>query len=196
MFFKKSTKKFQLDEVLEGCRKGRGSAQKQLFERYYGLGMSVCLRYAANRDEAEEMLNDGFLKVFSKIEYYDATHAFEAWFRTVMVRTSIDYFRKHQKKVVFMDVEDASYVAHNDDNIVDKLSADEIMELVQKLPPAYRMVFSLYAVEGYSHSEIAELLQINEGTSRSNLSKARVKMQEWIKIYVSESSNYRSHGKF
>lgn len=192
MFFRKKSQSFHLEEVLEGCRHRKQSAQKKLFEQFYSFGMSVCMRYAANRDEAEEMLNDGFLKIFEKINYYDGNHSFEAWFRTVMVRSCIDYHRKFHKKVTFMDVDDAHFLSY-DDNLLEQLTADEIMELVQQLPPAYRTVFSLYVVEGYSHAEIANLLNINEGTSRSNLAKARVKMQEWVKIYVSESSNYRKH---
>lgn len=91
-----------------------------------------------------------------------------------------------------MDIEDAHFLAHEDHH-VEQLAADEIMELVQQLPPAYRTVFSLYVVEGYSHNEIAELLEINPGTSRSNLAKARIKMQEWIKIYASETLTDRNH---
>jgi RNA polymerase sigma-70 factor (ECF subfamily) len=192
VFFRKKQNIFDLKEILEGCQRKHSSAQKRLFEHFYGLAMGICLRYAANKDEAEEMLNDGFMKVFDKIDYYDPEQVFEAWFRTVVVRTSIDYFRKNHNKVAFMDVEDAHFLAHEDHHI-EQLAADEIMELVQKLPPAYRTVFSLYVVEGYSHNEIAEMLEINPGTSRSNLAKARIKMQEWIKIYASETLTNRNH---
>lgn len=192
MFFRKKQGNFNLEETLEGCRRKRSSAQKRLFEQFYGLAMGICLRYAANKDEAEEMLNDGFMKVFDKISYYDSEQPFEAWFRTVVIRTSIDYFRKNHRKISFMDVEDAHFLAHEDEH-VEQLAADEIMELVQQLPPAYRAVFSLYVVDGYSHNEIADLLGINAGTSRSNLAKARMKMQEWIKTYASETLNDRNH---
>lgn len=192
MFFRKKRNVFDLKEVLNGCRKKRSAAQKRLFEQYYGFAMSICLRYAANKTEAEEMLNDGFIKVFDKIDYYDPAKSFEAWLRTVIVRTSIDYYRKNHKKVSFMDVEEAHFLAYEDHHL-EQLAADEIMELVQKLPPAYRTIFSLYVVEGYSHNEIAEMLGINAGTSRSNLAKARIKLQEWIKIYASETMNDRNH---
>lgn len=192
MFLKNKQTKFDLIDVLDGCRKKRPSAQKRLFEQFYGLAMGICLRYAADKTEAEEMLNDGFMKVFDKLAYYDPEQSFEAWFRTVMVRTSIDYYRKHHKKIAFIDVEDAYNVSQSD-NVIEQLSADDIMELVQKLPPAYRAVFSLYVVDGYSHNEIAELLNINPGTSRSNLAKARMKLQEWVTNYLSESSNYKNH---
>lgn len=111
MFFRKKSQSFHLEEVLDGCRHQKQAAQKKLFEQFYSFGMSICLRYAANRDEAEEMLNDGFLKIFDKINYYDAAHSFEAWFRTVMVRSCIDYHRKFHKKVMFMDVEDAHFLS-------------------------------------------------------------------------------------
>ncbi len=191
MFFKKS-KTFDLRSVLEGCRAGRGSSQKQLFEQYYGLAKSISMRYAGHRDEVDEMLNDGFLKVFAKIDQYNPDQSFEAWFRTVVVRTCIDYYRKNSSKITFLDVQEVPFLDH-DDGLIEKLTAAEILEFVQKLPSSYRTVFSLYVVEGYSHAEIAEMLGINEGTSRSNLSKARLKLQEWIKIYLEESVNQNNH---
>lgn len=186
MFFRKNSKSFNLTEVLDGCLKGKQLAQKKLYEHYYSFAKNICLRYAANTEEAEEMLQDGFLKVFAKLNYYDPEQAFEAWFRTVMVRTSIDYFRRNHAKVVLVDIQEAPEIEFNDD-MLEKLSAEEIMELVQKLPPAYRTVFSLFVVDGYNHAEIGEMLGINEGTSRSNLAKARGKLQDWIKVYLSES---------
>lgn len=192
MFFRKKSKSFHLPEVLDGCLQGKLSAQKQLYEQYYSFAKSICLRYAANTEEAEEMINDGFLKVMAKIEAYDPAQPFEAWFRTVVVRTSIDYFRRNHSKVLLIDIQEAPDLPF-DDELLEKLSADEIMELVQKLPPAYRTVFSLYVVEGYTHVEIAQMLGINEGTSRSNLAKARTKLQAWIKVYLSESTKRDNH---
>ncbi len=192
MFFRRKNKNFDLQEVLAGCLRNHGASQKQLFEQYYGFVKSICLRYSSNRDEADEMLNDGFMKVFTKLSYYDAGHSFEAWLKTVVVRTCIDYYRKHQAKVGFVDVEEVHYLA-DDEAILDKIGKEEILELVQKLPPSYRAVFSLYVVEGYSHAEIAEQLGINEGTSRSNLVKARVKLQEWVKLYADDLKFTKSH---
>ncbi|WP_146895657.1 RNA polymerase sigma factor [Adhaeribacter aerolatus] len=187
MFFRKNSKTFNLPEVLAGCLKGKQSAQRQLFEQYYSFAKSICLRYAANTEEAEEMLNDGFLKVLAKLPYYDPSQPFEAWFRTVVVRTSIDYYRRNHLRISIIDIQDAPEIQF-DDELIQKLSADEIMALVQKLPPAYRTAFSLYVVDGYSHAEIAEMLGINEGTSRSNLAKARLKLQEWIRHNLSEAT--------
>jgi RNA polymerase sigma-70 factor (ECF subfamily) len=185
VIFKKN-KSFDLSKVIDGCRNELQSAQKQLFENYFGLAKRICLRYAGSREEVDEMVNDGFLKVFSKIKMYDSGHSFEAWFRTVLVRTCIDYYRKNHSKVHLVDISTAPAIESND-NLVEKMSADEILELVQKLPPSYRMVFSLYVVEGYSHAEIAEMLNINEGTSRSNLAKARGKLQEWVTMYLNDN---------
>lgn len=191
MIFKRN-KSFDLVKVLEGCRAGKGSAQKDLFEHYYGMAKRICLRYAGSSDEVDEMVNDGFLKVFAKIEMYDANQSFEAWFRTVMVRTCIDYYRRNSPKVSLIDIQNAPPIESND-YLVEKMSADDILELVQKLPPSYRMVFSLYVVEGHSHAEIAEMLNINEGTSRSNLVKARHKLQEWVTLYLGENLNQNNH---
>lgn len=191
MFWKSKKSVEDLTEILDGCLKSKPSSQKRLFERFYGFGKSVCGRYASNEDELQEMINDGFLKVFAKISMYDRQQSFEGWFKTVMVRTAIDYHRKYHEKVGFVDIDDIHHLSYDDDQLA-KLSAEEILGLVRHLPPAYRAVFSLYVVEGYSHSEIADLLKINEGTSRSNLSKARIKMKEMINSYTSDINQYKN----
>ena len=183
MFFRKKSTT-SLPDILNGCREGKASAQKLLFQQFYSLGKSIALRYAASREEAEEMVNDGFLKVFSKVNMYSPDQPFEAWFRTVMIRTCIDYYRKHRDANVYLDVHEVpiGYA----ESTLDQLAAEDILTLVQKLPPAYRTVFSLFVVEGYAHAEIAEMLGIQEGTSRSNLAKARMKLQEWLQANPSE----------
>ncbi len=193
MFFRKKNKNFNQQAVLDGCLKGHASAQKQLFEQYYGFVKSICLRYGSNTDEADEMLNDAFMKVFNKLSYYNNTHSFEAWLKTVTVRTCIDYYRKNQPKAGFVDVNEMYGLADEQESVLDKMSAEDILLLVQRLPPTYRAVFSLYVVEGYSHAEIAEQLGINEGTSRSNLAKARMKLQEWVKQEIDEITITKSH---
>ncbi len=191
MIFRKR-KPFDLQNTIEGCLAQKEWARQCLFEHFYGLSKRICLRYASKSDEVDEMINDGYLKVFAKLEMYDRGKSFEAWFRTVMVRTCIDYYRKNSPKISFIDVQEAGFLQYDDD-FLSKLAAEDILELVQKLPPSYRMVFSLYVVEGFSHAEIAEELGINEGTSRSNLVKARLKLQEWIKLYSEESINQDNH---
>jgi RNA polymerase sigma-70 factor, ECF subfamily len=177
---------------LAGCKKGNQFDQKMLFTQYYGLAMQVCMRYGGSKEDGEEMLNDGFIKVFNKLDLYDNNQSFEAWFRTVILRTCIDFYRKNSSKVVIEDIESQFFIESND-HTIDQIAADDILELVQKLPPSYRMVFSLYAIEGYSHAEIAELLHIQEGTSRSNLVKARIKLQEWIYKLNTETLNQNDH---
>ncbi len=190
MFLRKK-KNLSLEETLDGCLKNKASAQKALYERFYGFAKSIALRYASSSDEVEEMMNDGFLKIYSKLELYNRNQSFEAWFKTVMVRTSIDYYRKNHSRVGMVDIDDIHYLSYDDD-LLERLSAEEILDLMQHLPPAYKAVFSLYIVDGYSHAEIGKMLGINEGTSRSNLSKARVKMQELIKKYTSDVKDYRN----
>ena len=189
--FKRKKKSLSLEEILDGCLKKRHSAQKQLYERFYGFSKSIALRYASSSEEVQEMMNDGFLKIFAKLDLYDQNLSFEAWFKTVMVRTSIDYYRKNHSRVAMVDIDELHYLSY-DDHLLEKLSAEEILDLMKHLPPSYRAVFSLFIVEGYSHAEIAKILGINEGTSRSNLSKARLKMQEMIKKYTSDIKDYKN----
>ncbi|WP_199564502.1 RNA polymerase sigma factor [Spirosoma telluris] len=186
MLFRRS-KSLALPEVIEGCRREKPAAQKQLFEAYYSFGVNICLRYADSREEAEEMFDDGFLRVLNKISYYDPEQPFEAWFRTVMVRSAIDHYRRHKSPLTYVDMDEA-YDIGEPDNLLERLAADEILAVVQQLPPAYRTVFSLHVVDGYSHPEIAQMLGIYEGTSRSNLAKARQKLQELLIEWTSTSS--------
>lgn len=182
-----------LQEILQGCREKNPTAQKQLFEAYYSFGINICMRYADNREEAEEMFDDGFLRILNKIEYYNSEKPFDAWFRTVMIHSAIDHFRQHKSTLVFTDIGEA-YQLGQDPELLSRLSAEEILAVVQKLTPAYRAAFSLHVIDGYSHLEIAQMLGITEGTSRSNLAKARIKLQELLNHLVSDgainSGNY------
>jgi len=166
-------------ELLEGCVRGERAYQKKLYELYYGKMMSVCLRYAGNRDQAQDLLNEGFMKVFTNIHKYQPKHSLESWIRRIMINNAIDNYRKNKKHRNQQDI-DLVYNYSENETITSKLSADEIMKLVQKLPPAYRTVFNLYAIEGFTHREVGEKLGVSEGTSKSNLSKARAKLQKMI----------------
>jgi RNA polymerase sigma-70 factor, ECF subfamily len=189
--FNRKKKSLNLDEILDECLRKKTTAQKELYERFYGFAKSIAQRYASSSDEVHEMMNDGFLKVFAKLDMYDRGLSFEAWFKTVMVRTCIDYYRKNHSRVGMVDIDELHYLSY-EDHLLEKLSAEEILDLMKFLPPSYKAVFSLYIVDGYSHAEIGKMLGINEGTSRSNLSKARLKMQELIKKYTSEVKDYRN----
>lgn len=169
-----------LDEIIEGCKRDERTAQKLLYERLFPRMMGTCMRYAADRDQATEILNKGFLKVFTSVKDYrkqDNT-GIEAWIHRIMVNTAIDHLRaeiRHRHS----DIEQTIYMEDTAD-IVSDLTVDEIMAMVNSLTPAYRAVFNLYVVEGYTHPEIAKLLEINEGTSKSNLAKAKVKLRKMI----------------
>ncbi len=154
-------------------------AQQQLYEQHYSRMMGVCLRYAGSRDEALDLLHEGFIKVFQNIGRYKPGTSLVAWIRTIVVNTCIDYYRKTIRRRT-EDLTEARYVANDVPDVLSNLTEREILDAVQELSPAYRAVFNLYVVEGYSHKEIADALEITESTSRSNLVKARIKLQEFF----------------
>ncbi len=183
MFFKKSNNRrdeFSLDSLLQLCKAGDETAQRQLYRLYFPYAKSICLRYSSSEMEAEEILDDGFMKIFRKLEQFDTGQSFKAWLRTIMINTSIDFYRRNRKYAETLHLENALEVPF-DDRILDNISAQEILELVRQLSPAYRTVFMMYVMDGYNHREIGEILGINEGTSKSNFSKARQKLQEMVK---------------
>ena len=153
--------------------------------------MSICLRYARDEEEAIGVLNAGFMKIFTKVDQYNPSLSFKSWVRRIMVNTAIDHYRSIQPHVNHLEISSAQQ-EQIDPDVVSKVSEEEIMKLVQTLPPAYRMVFNLYAIEGYNHREIAEKLNVSEGTSKSNLAKARAKLQNMIKEHYQE--DYHKYG--
>lgn len=179
MFFTKkiSFDEDNLDSILAACLKKDALAQKILYKKFFSYSKSICLRYSSNALDAEEILNEGFLKVFINMEKYDSTYPFKAWLRTIMVNTAISFYRKNQKfqqEIGYDDYNDPSY----NDEILENIAADDILRHVQGLKPIYRTVFTMYAVDGYSHREISEHLSINEVTIRSYYSRAKAKLQE------------------
>ncbi|MCE6991809.1 RNA polymerase sigma factor [Dyadobacter sp. CY323] len=170
-----------LSSILDACKDGNAQAQRCLIRQFAGYAKSISLRYAANFEEAEEIVNDCFLKVFNHLHSYDNAQPFKAWFRTIAINTAIDYYRKNLKWQGQLSLDDLE-VADWSDDILSEISAQEILIMVQRLPPAYRMVFTLFVIDGYSHKEIAGMLVIQEGTSKSNLRDARRKLQTMIKL--------------
>ena len=163
------------------AKSGNRLSQKRLYQQFYGFGMSICNRYAQHREEAEEMCHDGFVKVFSKIGDCAGVGSFKGWMRQIFVRSAIDHFRKYrQNQPTLDDIELASDISATDGTPLDNISIDEKLHLVQQLPPACRLTFNLYAVEGFSTAEIAESLHIAEGTVRANLAKARIRLQTMV----------------
>ncbi len=139
----------------------------------------ICLRYSNTYDEAKDILQDGFVKVFTKVGQFGFQGSFEGWMKRIFVNTALEYYRSNKNHMYHEDVEAAYNHTHQEDTI-GNMSRKEILEIMQGMAPGYRNVLNLYIVEGYSHAEIAELLQINEGTSKSQLSRARVLLQQAI----------------
>jgi len=140
---------------------------------------AVCLYYSKDKDDAEDLLHNGFIKVFQKIEQFKGSGPFEAWIRRVFMNTALELYRK--KRILYSINEDIDYPEYIEDaDVVSQLSTDELIKLIQELPPAYQMVFNLYAIEGYSHKEISKMLDIAEGTSKSNLARARMNLQKKV----------------
>ncbi|MBW3546128.1 MAG: sigma-70 family RNA polymerase sigma factor, partial [Bacteroidetes bacterium] len=172
-------KKTEEQDLVSGCRRGEHKAQRSVYEQHAPQMLAVCLRYVHDRSEAESVMVNGFLKVFDKIGQYSGEGSFEGWIRRIMVNESLLYLRQNKHAHMMVEVEAASREVYTDDAL-QQLAAEELMALVHKLPEGYRTVFNLYAIEGYSHKEIAEQLDIAENTSKSQLSRARSQLQQLV----------------
>jgi RNA polymerase sigma-70 factor (ECF subfamily) len=170
----------ELIKQITAAKKGDINAERIIYSRFYGYGMSICIRYANDYKEAEEILNDSFMKAFKRLETFSLNLSFKAWFRRILINTSIDYHRKYQKYHHTLGITHAQGVSTSSSDALSDLSVQEILKLVQGLAPSYRMVFNLYIIEGYKHREIGEKLGITEGTSRATLATARHKLQKAI----------------
>jgi len=164
-------------DLIKACVAKERWAQKQLYEQYYGQMMGVCLRYANGEEDALDILHEGFIKVFRHVDRYQPGTSLGSWIRRIMVNTAIDYYRKAIRRRT-EDIEQAFDLSSNEADAISQCTEQEILQAVQQLSPAYRAVFNLYVIEGYSHREIAEMLNITESTSRSNLVKARANLKE------------------
>ncbi len=169
---------FQAEEdFINACARNERWAQKKLYEDYYGSMMGLCLRYATTDEDAMDILHEGFIKVFRHISKYQAGTSLSAWIRRIMVNTSIDYYRKENRRRT-EHIDKAFAVSTADVDAVSKCGETEILKAIQQLTFSYRSVFNLYVLEGFSHREISDQLGITESTSRSNLVKARIKLKE------------------
>jgi RNA polymerase sigma-70 factor (ECF subfamily) len=177
--------------LIEGCMRGDRRAQQQVHEQFYGKMMSVCLRYTKNTDQAKDILQDGFIKVFNSMEKFNQAGSFEGWIRRIMVNTAIDHFRRTKNSYVLLGEERSieDFADHDeDDTLADEdqeeewdLKPADIINAMQKLTPAYRTVFNLFVFEELTHKEIAEMLGINIGTSKSNFAKAKQNLKKLLK---------------
>ena len=171
----------ELQQIIDGCIEQDRHSQELLYKKLYGFAMNICLRYANNKYEAVDVLNEGFFKAFTNIEKYDKSWPFKAWLSKIMYNASIDYYRTNLKWNQLVGFE-RSDIKVNEVSVEHKLDYEDLLKIIQQLPPTYRIVFNLYAVDGYSHEEIAEMLGITASTSRSNLHKARVKLQQMLSV--------------
>nr|WP_220483040.1 sigma-70 family RNA polymerase sigma factor [Rufibacter quisquiliarum] len=165
--------------MVKALQKGDAKAQRFLYERFAGPMMGVCVRYLKNEMDAEEVLINGFMKVYQHVDRFEQKGSFEGWVRRIMVNEALQHLRKQEP--MHLAIEKEQYHLASEDATPDSdMSAEEMMEMLHGLPAGYRAVFNLYAIEGYSHKEIAEMLQISEGTSKSQLSKARAMLQRML----------------
>ena len=165
-------------ELIETCLKDNPKAQKMLYDTYSSVLFGICLRYSKNEEEAQDILQDSFIKIFTKLDTYQFTGSFEGWLKRIVTNTSIEYYRK---KITMEHLEEIGfnpYLAIDSDR---GLEVEELLKMIQELPEGYRMVFNMYAIDGYTHSEIATKLNISEGTSKSQLSRARAYLQRKFK---------------
>lgn len=170
--------------IIQGCIDGDRRSQQFLYEHFYGKMMVVCLRYAKDQDEALDMFQEAFIKVFNNLHKFGNNGSFEGWVRRIMVNTSIDHIRKnkrHNQMVELDDVHGSIQVEEDEtDELLENVNFQDMLNLVQELSPAYKSVFNLYIVDGYTHKEIADLLEISVGTSKSNLSKAKINLRKLL----------------
>lgn len=170
-------------DLIEGCLKGDRRMQYELYQRYAPKMYGVCLRYAANAEEAEDILQEGFIKVYRKMESYRGDGSFEGWIRRIFVNTAIEHFRKKTYLQPITEQEETT-IEGKYLSVMDNLAEKDIIQLVQQLSPGYRTVFNMYVVEGYTHKQIADTLGISEGTSKSQLSRAKLILQELVTKHI------------
>ena len=171
-----------MDDVtlVHECVRGNPRAQRSLFDRFAPKMLSVCLRYAKDQEQAEDILQDGFVKVFGKLNDFKNEGSLEGWIRRVMVNTALDQIRKNLRVLGDVSTDDVSYKIESNDFIAENLIAEDLMKMVRSMPEGYKVVFNMFAIEGYSHREIAKSLGITESTSKSQYSRARAYLRERI----------------
>jgi RNA polymerase sigma factor (sigma-70 family) len=168
------------EEIIKSCLSGETRSQKLLFDKYSRKMMGICLRYAAGREEAEDMLQEGWIKIFKNLGSFRFEGSAEGWIKRVIVNTCLDYIRKTKRMFNQVEIEVAGEMLHPEIGIhsPDTLTEKDLLKMIHQLSPGYRTVFNLFAIEGYSHKEIGEMLSISESTSKSQYSRARVQLQK------------------
>ena len=166
------------EAILQGCLRNEAIAQKELYNRYSPKMLAVCYRFGHNREDAEDMLQEGFIKVFSQIHTFRNQGAFEGWVRRIIVHTCINNLKKHKKFNESVDLIHATTLQVREESVPSIVQAKQVVECIRLLPLGYRTVLNLYAIEGYSHKEISIMLEIEESTSRSQYTRAKQMLEE------------------
>ena len=166
-------------DLIEGCLLGNPIMQKKLYDQYAPNMFGICMRYAANSEDAKDILQDAFVKVFVNLGKFKGTGSFEGWMRRIFVNTAIEHYRKKNQLYAISENQEEN-ISNHEVSALDALEADDIIRLISELPNGYRTVFNLFAVEGYSHREIATMMNISEGTSKSQYARAKAWLQEKI----------------
>ncbi|MBI3136377.1 MAG: RNA polymerase sigma factor [Bacteroidetes bacterium] len=161
------------EQLVKECVSGNTIAQKKFYELFAKKMMGVCFRYTNNVEEAQDVLQEGFIKIFGKLSDFESKGSLEGWVRRIMVNTALDHYRKNKKHQNDVDVDTVGYKLEKDDYTIEAITANDLLKIVQAIPEGYRVVFNLFAIEGYSHKEIAERLGVTESTSKSQYSRAK-----------------------
>lgn len=182
---------FSESDIISGCLEGNRRMQEELYRRFSPRMYAVCLRYAGNAEEAEDILQEGFIKIFKKLDSFRGDGSFEGWIRRIFVNTAIEHFRR-KKYLQPVTEKEENTMEGKSLSALDGLAEKDILALVQELSPGYRTVFNLYVVEGYTHKEIGDILNISEGTSKSQLSRAKVILQDMVKQFIDTQRGVRT----
>ncbi len=176
-----------LIHIIQGCIKANRDSQKLFYEMFYGYAMGICMRYCTNEEDVVEIVNDGFLKVYKALPTFNPQHAdvvasLKGWMKRIMINTSIDHLRKHKQRFLVAEISDHHFnTADEVESSIDQMTYKEILSVIQRLSPVYRIVFNLYVMDGFKHEEIAQQLNISVGASKSNLAKARMNIKKMLK---------------
>jgi len=182
--------------IIQGCLRANRGSQKEFYELFYGYAMGICLRYCTNHDDAVEIANDGFLKIYKALDNFNPQHSnveasLKGWMKRIMINTAIDHLRKNNQRFLIAEISDQHFDTEDAvETSIDRMTYKEILAVIQQLSPVYRTVFNLHVLDGYKHEEIARQLKISVGASKSNLAKARMNIQKMLK---EADFNYYEH---
>ncbi len=174
---------FSEEKLIKECIKGNRKAQKELYDKYNALLFALCLRYTQTREEAEDIMITGFMKIFESLPNYKHEGSFEGWIKKILIHKAIDYFRTNKKYSMNLNIEEVEIASTTVNTAYQDMSTQYILKQIQSMPNGYRQIFNLYAIEGYKHGEIAEMLNISESTSKTQYAKAKKWLQCRLKDY-------------